>query len=195
MHAVIAVAVSYLLGSISFGLVLARLRGVDLRSTGSGNVGATNAARAMGKRWGVLVMVLDALKAVVPLLVGASLFAEDPARDMILAAMATAAFLGHLYPIFHGFAGGKGVATAFGIFLTLEPKAALLGFVTYALAYGLSRISSVGSLLAALLFPLWLFLTHARLTSYYLAVGLLSMIVLKHRSNIARLLARSESKL
>lgn len=195
MHAVIAVAVSYLLGSISFGLVLARLRGVDLRSTGSGNVGATNAARAMGKRWGVLVMVLDALKAVVPLLVGALLFAEDPARDTILAAMATAAFLGHLYPIFHGFAGGKGVATAFGIFLTLEPKAALLGFVTYALAYGLSRISSVGSLLAALLFPLWLFLTHARLTSYYLAVGLLSMIVLKHRSNIARLLARSESKL
>lgn len=195
MHAVIAVAVSYLLGSISFGLVLARLRGVDLRSTGSGNVGATNAARAMGKRWGVLVMVLDALKAVVPLLVGASLFAEDPARDTILAAMATAAFLGHLYPIFHRFAGGKGVATAFGIFLTLEPKAALLGFVTYALAYGLSRISSVGSLLAALLFPLWLFLTHARLTSYYLAVGLLSMIVLKHRSNIARLLARSESKL
>lgn len=195
MHAVIAVAVSYLLGSISFGLVLARLRGVDLRSTGSGNVGATNAARAMGKRWGVLVMVLDALKAVVPLLVGASLFAQDPARDTILAAMATAAFLGHLYPVFHGFAGGKGVATAFGIFLTLEPKAALLGFVTYALAYGLSRISSVGSLLAALLFPLWLFLTHARPTSYYLAVGLLLMIVLKHRSNIARLLARSESKL
>ena len=74
-------------------------------------------------------------------------------------------------------------------------KAALLGFVTYALAYGLSRISSVGSLLAALLFPLWLFLTHARPASYYLAVGLLSMIVLKHRSNIARLLARSESKL
>ena len=130
-----------------------------------------------------------------PLLIGASLFAEDPARDTILAAMATAAFLGHLYPIFHGFAGGKGVATAFGIFLTLEPKAALLGFVTYALAYGLSRISSVGSLLAALLFPLWLFLTHARPSSYYLAVGLLSMIVLKHRSNIARLLARSESKL
>ena len=170
MHAVIAVAVSYLLGSISFGLVLARLRGVDLRSTGSGNVGATNAARAMGKRWGVLVMLLDALKAVVPLLVGASLFAQDPARDAILAVMATAAFLGHLYPVFHGFAGGKGVATAFGIFLTLEPKAALL-------------------------FPLWLFLTHARPTSYYLAVGLLSMIVLKHRSNIARLLARSESKL
>ena len=117
MHAVIAVAVSYLLGSISFGLVLARLRGVDLRSTGSGNVGATNAARAMGKRWGVLVMLLDALKAVVPLLIGASVFAQDPARDTILAAMAIAAFLGHLYPIFHGFAGGKGVATAAGVLI------------------------------------------------------------------------------
>ena len=190
-----ALILAYLAGSISFGLVLARLRRVDLRSVGSGNIGATNAARAMGKGWGVLVLVLDAAKAAVPLWLAGRYFAADPARDWIRVGMAGAAFLGHLYPIFSRFRGGKGVATALGAFLALEPRAAGLGFLTYALAYGVTRISSVGSLCAVVSFPLWLYLVGARRPSYVLAGGLLLGIVATHRGNIARLWRGQEKKL
>lgn len=194
----VAVVAGYLLGSISFGLVFARLRRVDLRSVGSGNIGATNVARALGKRWGVLVMALDAAKAVVPILVARAYFARQPldaeARAWLEVMVAAAAFLGHLYPVFHRFQGGKGVATAFGAFVALAPKAAGLGFLTYALAYGVSRISSVGSLSAVLLFPLWLYLTGAPSPCYWLSGGLLLFILITHRGNIARLLSRQEQK-
>jgi glycerol-3-phosphate acyltransferase PlsY len=109
--------------------------------------------------------------------------------------MATAAFLGHLFPIFSRFRGGKGVATAFGAFLALEPRAAGLGLATYALAYGLSRISSVGSLTAVLSFPVWLYLSGARRPSYVLAGVLLVGIVAKHHANISRLWRGQERKL
>lgn len=190
-----AVVLAYLLGSISFGLVVARLRRIDLRNVGSGNVGATNVARAMGKGWGVLVMVLDAAKAAVPLWLAGIYFAAEPQRDWILVGMAAAAFLGHLFPIFSGFNGGKGVATALGAFLALEPKAAGLGFVTYAVIYGIFRISSVGSLCAVLSFPGWLYLLGARRPSYVLSVGLLVGILLTHRGNLARLFKGQEKKL
>jgi len=190
-----ALLLAYLLGSISFGLVLARLRRIDLRSVGSGNIGATNAARAMGKRWGLVVLVLDAAKAAVPLWLAGRYFAAEPRRDWILVGMAGAAFLGHLYPIFSRFRGGKGVATALGAFVALEPKAAGLGFLTYALIYGVSRISSVGSLCAVVSFPVWLYLLGARRPSYVLAGGLLLGIVFTHRSNIRRLWQGQEKKL
>lgn len=190
-----ALLLAYLLGSISFGLLLARLRRVDLRSVGSGNIGATNAARAMGKGWGMLVLVLDAAKATVPLWLAGRYFATEPRRDWILVGMAGAAFLGHLYPIFSRFRGGKGVATALGAFLALSPKAAGLGFVTYALAYGVSRISSVGSLCAVVSFPVWLYLFDASRPIYVLAAGLLVGIVFTHRANIARLWKGQEHKL
>jgi glycerol-3-phosphate acyltransferase PlsY len=190
-----ALLLAYLCGSISFGLVLARVRRVDLRSVGSGNIGATNAARALGKRWGLLVLVLDAAKAAIPLWLAGSYFAGDPRRDWIRVGMAGAAFLGHLYPIFSRFRGGKGVATALGAFLALEPRAAGLGFLTYALAYGVTRISSVGSLCAVVSFPLWLYLVGARRPSYVLAGGLLLGIVATHRGNIARLWRGQEKKL
>lgn len=190
-----AVVLAYLLGSISFGLVLARLRRVDLRNVGSGNVGATNVARAMGKGWGVLVMALDAAKAAVPLWLAGIYFAADPRHEWILVGMAMAAFIGHLFPIFSGFRGGKGVATALGAFLALEPKAAGLGFLTYAAVYAIFRISSVGSLCAVLSFPAWLYLVGARRPTYVLAAGLLVGILLTHRGNLARLFKGQEKKL
>ncbi len=190
-----AVVLSYLLGSISFGLVLARLRRVDLRNVGSGNIGATNVARAMGKGWGVLVMALDAAKAAVPLWLAEIYFAADPRRDWILVGMAAAAFIGHLFPIFSGFRGGKGVATALGAFVALAPKAAGLGFLTYAVVYAIFRISSVGSLCAVLSFPAWLYLVGARRPTYVLAAGLLVGILFTHRGNLARLFKGQEKKL
>lgn len=193
--------VAYLLGSIPFGLVMARLRRVDLRSVGSGNIGATNAARALGKKWGVLVLLLDAGKAAGPVYVALYVLLPQPPFSTsdygiyLPAATAAAAFLGHLYPVFAGFAGGKGVATAFGGFLALEPRAALASFLVYAVAYIVTRISSVGSLLAVSLFPLWLYLTGAPRPSYYLALAILVFIVVRHRGNIERLLSRKEQRM
>jgi glycerol-3-phosphate acyltransferase PlsY len=114
--------------------------------------------------------------------------------EWILAGLAAAAFVGHLLPIFAGFRGGKGVACALGGFLILQPKAALLGALVYVVAYGATRISSVGSLLAVLSFPLWLYLTSAPAPSFALSGVLLLLIVLRHRDNLQRLLARKESR-
>lgn len=190
----VVVAVGYLLGSIPFGLLVARLRNIDLRSVGSGNIGATNAARALGRGWGVLVLVLDAAKAALPILAARHLFHDDPRREWIEVGVALAAFLGHLFPVFAGFRGGKGVATAFGSFVALAPMPALLGLVTYALLVGVTRISSIGSICAVLSFPIWLRVFSASRACFALAGAFLVMILLKHRGNIARLWRRQEQR-
>lgn len=189
---------AYLLGSIPFGLIVARMCHVDLRRIGSGNIGATNAARALGKGLGLCVLLLDAGKAALPVYLCTHCMGRLPGFAALPkwtpAATALAVFLGHLYPLFAGFRGGKGVATALGGFLVLEPIAALLGCLVYALSYGLTRISSVGSLLGVFLFPLWLYLTAARWPSYALSAVLALFIVWRHRSNIERLLAHKEQR-
>jgi glycerol-3-phosphate acyltransferase PlsY len=209
MVAVLVCLCAYLLGSIPFGLLIAHFRRVDLRSVGSGNIGATNAARALGKGWGILVLLLDASKAALPAYLCLHLCDSAGAKlawDRVCGALtpetlaglataaAAAAFFGHLYPLFAGFRGGKGVATALGGFLALEPRAALLGALVYALAYGLTRISSVGSLLGVLSFPLWLYLTDGKRPSYLLSGVMLLFILLRHRDNIRRLLSRKEQR-
>lgn len=194
----LALILSYLLGSIPFGLVVAHFKRIDLRSVGSGNIGATNTARALGKGWGLFVLVLDAGKAALPVVIGRMYFGGHPdyAAQLawIVAGLAAAAFVGHLAPIFARFRGGKGVASALGAFLVLEPKAALIAAAIYVAAYGLTRISSVGSLTAVLSFPLWLYLTGAQAPSFALAGFLLLLIVVRHHENLRRLLARSESR-
>lgn len=198
MAVAIALLLAYLLGSVPFGLVVAHFKRVDLRSIGSGNIGATNAARALGKGWGLFVLLLDAGKAALPVALGRAYFgsrAEYAAQlDWILAGLAAAAFVGHLLPIFAGFRGGKGVASALGGFLVLQPAAALLGAVVFVVVYGATRISSVGSLVAVLSFPLWLYLTSATAPSFALSGLLLVLIVVRHRDNLQRLLARKESR-
>lgn len=194
MLAFLLVLLAYLLGSIPFGVIVARAHDIDLRAVGSGNIGATNVARALGKRWAVLVMALDALKATAPVLLCGALRPDDDAGRWLQVTVAAAAFFGHLYPVFLGFRGGKGVATAFGAFLGLSPLAALLGLCSYAVAYGASRISSVGSLTALLLFPLWLLLLRAPRQHWCFAALVLVMTLLKHRDNIDRLRRRSEDR-
>ena len=195
---VLALILSYLLGSIPFGLVVAHFKRIDLRSVGSGNIGATNTARALGKGWGLVVLVLDAGKAALPVVVGRAFFGSRPEYaallDWILASLAAAAFIGHLAPIFAGFRGGKGVASALGGFLVLQPKAALMGGAVYVAAYGLTRISSVGSLAAVVTFPLWLYLTGASAPSFALSGLLLLLIVVRHRENLQRLFSRTETR-
>ena len=122
-------------------------RGVDVREKGSGNIGATNVARVAGKGLGVLVLVLDALKGALPVLLARSV---EPAGSLVPAAVGLAAFAGHVAPPWLGFRGGKGVATALGVLAVLAPRAALAGALTYAVVLAALRISSVGSLLAGI---------------------------------------------
>ena len=195
MAILLAVLLSYLSGSVPYGLVFAKLRRVDLRAVGSGNIGATNAARALGKGFGALVLVLDALKATIPVLLALRYFADHPHKEWIAVAVALSAFVGQLLPVFAGFSCGKGVATALGCFVALAPWPALLGLVSWAVLFGLSRISSVGSLGAVLLFPLWLYLCHASQPIYVLSGVFLLLILIRHRGNIARLWNKTEQRL
>ena len=134
---------AYVAGSIPFGLVIARGKGVDLRTVGSGNIGATNVARALGKGWAIAVLFLDAAKGFVPVMLGKRL--GLPPEHVALAGLA--AIVGHMFTIFLRGRGGKGVATSLGVAFALSPLAALCGFGLYALAYAVTRLSSVGSLL------------------------------------------------
>ena len=186
----------YLAGSIPNGYLVGRfVLGVDVRQVGSGNIGGTNVARVGGKGWGVLVVALDALKAIVPVLVARRFFAGTPRADLWVMVVAVAAFVGHLFPVWLGFRGGKGVATALGIFVVLAPWAALAGLAAYAIAYGITRISSVGSLTGTLVCAAGAFVAYgpgSPIAWAGVALGLL--IVLRHRENIRRLLSGEEKR-
>ncbi len=183
---------AYLLGSIPTGVIIARARGIDLQKTGSGNIGATNAARALGKKVGAIVLLFDALKGFAPVFLAARWL---PVSPLIVALMGFCAILGHVFPVWLRFHGGKGVATAFGVFLAIAPLAAAVALVTYVLAYLLFRISSVGSLAGATAFVVALVLM--RPPDAYLILGGAAwlLIVASHRANIRRLLKREESKI
>jgi glycerol-3-phosphate acyltransferase PlsY len=190
------VVAGYLAGSIPFGFILARLLlGVDVRTVGSGNIGGTNVARAGGKALGVTVILLDAAKAIVPILVARRLLGDAPRAEVWVVAVAVAAFVGHLFPVWLGFKGGKGVATALGIFAVLAPWAAVAGIVAYALVYVLTRISSLGSLVGTAACALATFAVHgARSPVPWAGVALAALIVLRHRENIRRLLSGEEKR-
>jgi glycerol-3-phosphate acyltransferase PlsY len=191
MTAVLLCAAAYVAGSIPFGLIVARAKGVNLRAVGSGNIGATNVARALGKGWAIVVLLADAAKGFVPVALGQRL--GLPARDVALAG--AAAVVGHMFTIFLRGRGGKGVATSLGVALALSPLAALCGFGLYVAAYALSRLSSVGSLLGIWSFPVFATLMGGLPRPYLvLATAVAALVTLRHRDNITRLIRGQEKK-
>ncbi|MFZ5775697.1 MAG: glycerol-3-phosphate 1-O-acyltransferase PlsY [Thermodesulfobacteriota bacterium] len=183
----------YLLGAIPFGLVLGRLAGIDVRTAGSGNIGATNVARLAGKKLGVLTLACDVVKAILPMVVAARLLASHPQQELWVAACGGAAFLGHLYPVYLGFRGGKGVATALGVFLYLAPMAAgLAALIFVGVVYNWGYVS-LGSITASLLMPGLVWLLYGSPANSLLAVAVAALVWLKHRDNIGRL-RRGEEK-
>ena len=190
----LAVAAAFLVGSIPFGVLFARARGVDLQKVGSGNIGATNAARALGKGVGLLVFLCDAAKGAVPVLLAAHQFRGLPDGGWWVAAVGASAFLGHLAPPWLRFRGGKGVATAFGVFLALAPWAALGAGLVFAILYAATRTASIGSLAATTLFVPAVWLATHDPSKAALAAFMWTLIVWKHRGNIGRIRRREEHK-
>jgi acyl phosphate:glycerol-3-phosphate acyltransferase len=189
---------TYLLCGIPFGyLVVRQQKGVDIRSVGSGNIGATNVLRAGGKAAGVLTLVLDAGKGYLAIKAVSLLC---PGRPVLLAMTAVAALLGHLFPIYLKFKGGKGVATTVGVFLALAPWAALSAIGLFGLVVLLWRFVSLGSIVAAAAFPLFFYwLDYRRLPGLQWSLGAAlicsSLVIWRHRENIRRLVAGTENRL
>jgi len=191
---------AYLLGSIPFGFLLVWLfRKEDIRSKGSGNIGATNVVRSGAKGLGALTFLLDACKGFFAVLF-ASLIGTLPGlaavpRDNVAAVAALCAVLGHMYTVWLGFKGGKGVATAFGVFVALAPLAALASLGVFVLVFALSRYVSLASILAAAAFPAFaLVLGHVSHSVWLTTVIFLvpTIVIVKHRENIRRLLHGTE---
>jgi len=181
---------AYLLGSVPTGLLLARSMGVNIRETGSGNIGATNVYRTIGRKLGILTLVGDCLKGLIPVLIAKWLGLPE----IWIAAVGAAAFLGHVYTIFLGFKGGKGVATALGVFLGTSPLSVLFGVIVFALVLYRWRYVSLASITAAAVIPVpvWIVGASPELTAMALVIA--AIVILKHHENISRLRAGTESK-
>ncbi|NOK01263.1 MULTISPECIES: glycerol-3-phosphate 1-O-acyltransferase PlsY [unclassified Myxococcus] len=186
------VLLGYLAGSIPFGVLLTRwLRGVDVRTGGSGNIGATNVTRVAGKKLGAVVLLLDAIKGALPVVLAVRLLPDAPTVHV---AVGLAAVLGHIYPVWLKLQGGKGVATALGVLLVLVPQAALAGALAYVAVFAVSRVSSLGSLAAGATAVGTSALT-ARAVEYAgLSALLFALMLWTHRGNILRLARRTERR-
>jgi glycerol-3-phosphate acyltransferase PlsY len=189
---------AYLLGSIPFGYLLVRLfRKEDVRSTGSGNIGATNVARAGGTTLGLLTLLFDALKGYVAVLIAMHLAPNTAQGPSTLAiAAAVAAVIGHVFPIWLRFHGGKGIATALGVFIALVPLVALSSVGVFLLIVATTRLVSLGSILAAVSIPfLAILLVPHRSPSLLVGLSFISLLsIIKHHANIVRLLHGTESR-
>ena len=191
MNAVLAVTVGYLVGSIPFAFLLSRHRGIDLRRAGSGNVGASNVLRTTGVRAAVLAMVLDGVKGSIAVLIAQLLSAGAVAAVMA----AFASVIGHVYPIWLRFRGGKGVATAAGAFAVLAPEALGIAACVFVIAVMATRFISVGSLAGALTLALVAAFSDAPGIVAIGATASALIIIYRHRENLARLVAGTERRI
>jgi acyl phosphate:glycerol-3-phosphate acyltransferase len=195
LNAFLVLAGSYLIGAIPTAFLAGKLlKGIDIRQVGSGNIGATNVFRSVGKTAGVGVLAIDMLKGVVPVLLAAQ-FAPGSCTEIFRIMAGLAAICGHNWTIFLNFKGGKGVATSTGVLLTLAPAATLAGFLVFVLAVTITRYISLGSVIAASAMPLltW-YLNPGQIELFYFVLVIAILIDLKHIPNIKRLIKHEEHK-
>jgi glycerol-3-phosphate acyltransferase PlsY len=192
--------VAYLLGAIPNGLLIGRINGVDIRQVGSGNIGATNVFRSLGKGWGILTFVLDALKGWIPAFVFPLLLARltgQPVNRDFGIFFGVAAIAGHNWPVYLGFKGGKGVATSAGVLIGIAPAAVLVGALCWGVVCAVSRYVSLASIAAAIAVPIagWILYLPQRgplLPGVLTVLG--AVIIIRHRANIQRLRAGTENR-
>ena len=210
MEICILIIGSYLLGSVPFGLLIARLHGKDLRSIGSGNIGATNVSRALGKKWACVCFCLDVLKGLIPMIIAGFVLqpiTNMPVKFVIWIIVGTMAVVGHIFPVYIRFKGGKGVATSLGIGLGVWPYYTVVGIITFAIwiiCVLTWRYISLASMIAGICFPILLIgLTLARQSWKFvelwplMVVALLIplLLIIRHKDNIKRLIAGTEDKI
>jgi glycerol-3-phosphate acyltransferase PlsY len=190
MTYVLLILFAYLAGSIPIGVLLARLKGKDPRKTGSGNIGATNVMRSAGKVLGIITLIGDILKGFIPTFVAMRLGMPV----FIIALVGFAVFLGHLFPVFLKFKGGKGVATGAGVFLAISPPVILISFIIFIIVFLIWKYVSAGSLAGTAIIPLLFTLRKEPLEYILLSLLLACGVFIKHKDNIRRLLAGTENK-
>jgi glycerol-3-phosphate acyltransferase PlsY len=189
----IFLAASYLIGAIPFGLLISKAAGVDVRREGSRNIGATNVSRVLGKKLGFLTLICDVAKGYLPMLLAGLYLPEGETRRQIVSLCGVMAVVGHMFPVYLLFKGGKGVATGLGVFLFFSPPAIAASLAIFLAAVAGTGFVSVGSLLASALAPVWIWLFGGDGTTVLAAAGIAVLIWITHRENIGRLL-RGEEK-
>jgi glycerol-3-phosphate acyltransferase PlsY len=198
MFAVVVIG-SYLLGSIPFGYLAGRIAGIDIRKCGSGNVGATNVIRTLGKSYGYPVFVADFLKGFGAVKMSLLIASEWNSPEMFGILAAISSVIGHSFPVWLRFKGGKGVATSAGALFALAPVAALIGAAIWILTFWLTRYVSVASVAAAAALPLIILITtwlseHGGKSLFYSSVCLAAVVIWRHRSNLSRLMRGTEPR-
>jgi len=186
---------AYIIGSIPTAYIIGRLtKGIDIRNYGSGNVGATNAFRVLGKKLGILTLIIDILKGFLPVYFLNFLLKSNVLNLQLIAGLFL--IIGHIYTIFLGFKGGKGVATAAGVFLAITPIQMFLTLIVFAIILKTTKYVSVGSIISAISYPIFIFIWDVSAISLkILSIAIALLIILKHKSNIVRLLNGSEKKI
>ena len=200
MITILLMALAYILGSVPNALWIGKVfKGIDIREHGSRNTGSTNAARVLGAKLGILTLILDVSKGLVPTLMAILLkadFFENLTRisnlDYVLVGIC--AILGHVFSIFMNFKGGKAVATTLGVFLILVPKAILIAAIVFFVVFAVSRYVSLSSVLAAISLPIFIYFLYQQTIYVILGILIAILIAVKHRSNIERLKNGTESK-
>jgi glycerol-3-phosphate acyltransferase PlsY len=187
---------AYLLASIPFGLVVGRrIGGVDITKVGSGNIGAANVAREVGLAWGIVTLLADALKGFIPVAAVVSLLGSSPEVEGVLKGLVgLAALLGHQFPVYNRFKGGKGVATCLGVFLAISPISCVFSGTIFLIVVALWRYISLGSMAAALSMPGWLSIGGHSDFLIITSMAMSLLIVFRHRDNIQRLVKGNERR-
>lgn len=183
---------AYLFGSVPTGIIITKaFGGIDPRKAGSGNIGATNVGRTSGKLAGILTLIGDILKGAIPVLAAIALGFDT----RFISITGLAAFIGHLFPIFLGFKGGKGVATALGVMIVISPPATILSALVFAVTAAIKRYVSLASMIAAASLPVFLSFLHRDREYMPLAVAIALLIIIKHKDNIKRLANGTENRI
>lgn len=193
---ILSISAAYLLGAIPFGLLIARAKGIDIRKHGSGNIGATNVLRVLGKPFGITTFALDAIKGFVPAFFFPSWFNGTIDHQILSVLCGAAAIIGHNFPVFLGFKGGKGVATSAGVLVGIAWQAALISVTVWAAVFFVTKYVSLASILGAATVAVsgWILYRDDHIVLPSVLTALALMVILRHKANIYRLLNGTENR-
>ncbi len=202
MYRIGALLIGYLLGGVQSAILVGRLKGIDIREQGSGNAGTTNTIRVMGKKFGAVVLVIDILKAVLAIWIAKLIFgpSHEEAKILIELYSGIGAILGHSYPLFFGFKGGKGIATTAGTLIGIDIRLFLIAALLFLICFGITRIVSMSSLLMTASVPIIIIIAYSGTGSIGIEAMILALMITvftfyRHRANIQRLIDGTEAKL